>query len=208
MNLFWTHLRVFFYMCVENTKVAFRYYRKGRFFLTDRLIVSHFVWRNPYKIAKGYGITPLTTLDHIACECRLLSKDIVYDLGCGTGRTVFWLASFIGCQAIGIDRVDTFIDHASKVKNTLHVHNAAFLKEDFLKADLSQATAIYLYGTTLDETAIQALIQRFLTLKPGTKIITVSYPLTDYSDQFEVKKQFKGSFPWGMADIYLNELLI
>lgn len=201
---------------VESVRVVFRYYRNLRFVWLDCLLASQYLLKSPYRISKqflkkrgesniyAYGQTPLSTLDRIAKECRLFSKDVVYDFGCGTGRTTLWLTTFVRCRAIGIDFLPAFIKKAQKVQRVGKAHRVAFRAEDFLETDLKDATAIYLYGTCLEDEMIHKLIQRFMSLPRGTKVITVTYPLTDYSDGFSVDKKFKGRFPWGKTDIYLN----
>ena len=78
---------------------------------------------------------------------------------------------------------------------------------DILDADLSQATAIYLFGTCLPDPVIEKLVQRFCQLSSSTKIMTVSFPLSDYSSAFKTLKEFIGSFPWGKTTIFLNHRL-
>ena len=65
---------------------------------------------------------------------------------------------------------------------------------------------IYLYGTCFSEAAIDQLIVLFSQLPVGTKIITVSYALTEYQPEspFQVVKQFEERFTWGIADVYLQ----
>lgn len=218
LSLVTTHIKVVFYRFVEFLRVTVRYYPIGRFLVTDVLLALQYLFQNPYRISKqfmlmqgannpySYGETPLTTLDLITRECRLLAKDIVIELGCGTGRTVFWLSSFTGCETIGIDCLPLFIQKAERVKKLMGLTKVNFRQEDFLKSDLRSATVIYLYGTTLEDETIHQLIKKFSSLKKGAKVITISYPLTDYSNPsfFKVEKKFQGSFPWGKADIYLN----
>lgn len=216
--LFYVHLKVAFYRCIELIRVIFRYYRIKSFLVADCLLAALYLFKSPYRVAKqfllrqgaldpyAYGETPLTTLDHIVRECRLLAKDVVIELGCGNGRTVFWLACAVGCETIGIDFLPIFIQKAERVKKLARIHNINFKEEDFLTSDLRNATAIYLYGTTLDDDTIKCLVKRFSTLRKGTKVISVSYPLNDYADPsfFRVEKCFQATFPWGVADVYLN----
>ena len=72
------------------------------------------------------------------------------------------------------------------------------------EADYKQATVIYLYGTCLDDEEIKRLVRRFEGLAPGTKVITVSYPLSEYADTYMTHKEFPARFPWGRAQVYLN----
>lgn len=208
------NLKTTFFRIFELIRVTLRYYPK--FLSIDFLLASHYLFGNPHQISKkflkqkgakeiyAYGETPLTTLDRIARICGILSKDIVYDLGCGPGRTTFWLKQFIKCKVVGIDYLPTFIRRAESVRRYMRLNGIEFHEEDMLKTDFSQATVIYLYGTCLDDETIESLIERFSSLKTGTKIITVSYPLTDFSQKFCLEKQFMARFPWGKAEVFLN----
>lgn len=201
------NLRATFFRLFEWVIVAFRYYRKPSFLLTDLLLVFHYFWRNPHQVSKGicvYGETPLTTLDKIARECGILSDDKVYELGCGSGRTLFWLRAFVKCQVVGIDFLPIFIQKGRKIQRWLRFDRTDFLLKDLGEVDYSDATVLYLYGTCLDDSQIQRLVDCFSKLKPGTRVITVSYPLTDYSPDFILVKQFSAHFPWGRAEVYLN----
>lgn len=165
-----------------------------------------YLWMSPYSISKrflkkrgeeniySYGETPLTTLDLIAKECRILSKDHVFELGCGRGRSVFWLHAFIGCRVTGIDVIPTFIERAMRIKQHLRAPLIDFKNEDMRKTNFDSATVIYFYGIKLQQT--------FSQVKTGTKIITVSAPLT--GEGLRLEKQFKAQFPWGVADVFLN----
>ena len=75
-----------------------------------------------------------------------------------------------------------------------------------MQTDLKKATVIYLYGTCLEDHTIKALISRFKQVAPGTRIITVSYALSDYTDQplFETMKRFPARFTWGEGDVYIQ----
>jgi len=81
-----------------------------------------------------------------------------------------------------------------------------FLSEDFFEADLHEATVIYLYGTSMQDSEIKKLTAKFSDLRKGTKIITVSFPLSDYLDEkhFELMKCFPVEYPWGPADVYMQ----
>lgn len=216
LRMIWLNIRSTFFRLYEWVRVVLRYY--PRFLAIDALLAGHYLLRNPHQISKSflkrrgakeiyaYGETPLTTLDKIVRECRILSKDVVFDLGCGPGRTTFWMTLFVKCQTVGVDYLPTFIQNAERVKKWAHLGHIEFRKEDMLTTDLKKATAIYLYGTCLDDQTIENLLNRFRQLHKGTKIITVSYPLTDYCypGEFVVSKEFKARFPWGKADVYLN----
>lgn len=217
-ELLWVNLTVFCRNTVEFIKVAFKYYGYPAFLKSDLSLRLMYLFHNPYKISKrflmnrgakdvhAYGETPLTTLEKIVKECGIGKNDVVYELGSGRGRTCFWLNGVVGCRVVGIEYVPEFVERANLIKNRLGISGLEFRLEDMLKSDLSGATAIYLYGTCLDDASINKLCTVFSKLKPGTKIITVSYPLTDYSHKanFEVMKCFTVPFTWGEGDVYLQ----
>lgn len=174
---------------------------------------------NPFQICKNYlrqkgdaqvdayGETPLPAFAEIAQQCELKSTDVLIELGCGRGRGAFFLSHHIGCRVIGIDWVPFFIRTAQAIsESTHHRLQVNFQCRDMQKADLSEATAIYLYGTCLTNEAILDLIGRFEKLPRLAKIITVSYPLAEYSSRFRTLKQFCVTYPWGEGDVFLNAI--
>lgn len=203
---------------VEYLRVVFNYYSNTSFLKIDSYLVFSYLFNNPFAISKRflihrgeedvytYGETPLSTLDYITQECRLSPKDTVFELGCGRGRTCFWLSQFIGCSVVGVDYVPEFIQRAKEVQSKFNVQKIEFRLEDLLQSDLTGATVIYLYGTCFNDSFIKSLIERLIHLPRGTKIITVSYALDEYTDKplFEVLKRFPASFTWGIADVYLQ----
>ncbi|KAF3363091.1 hypothetical protein PHSC3_000276 [Chlamydiales bacterium STE3] len=202
----------------EYLKVIISYYPSWRFFKADAVLLLTYLFDNPFSISKrflanrgeenvyAYGETPLTTLNAIVKECRLKPQQTVYELGCGRGRACLWLNCFYNCKVVGIDHVPEFTLRAERIVQKLQLSNISFINEDMLRVDFKDADVVYLYGTCLDDTFIEKLVEKFAKLPSGTKIITVSYPLTDYDykDRFEVMKRFPAKFTWGTADIYLQ----
>lgn len=207
-SLFFLHLKLRLYHLVEGFKVFFFYYRSFRFFLIDLSLKALHIFHHPYRICKKasliYGETPLSTLDLISKECRVLSKDVVFELGCGRGRSSFWLAHFIRCEVLGVDCIPLFIKKANLVTRLFGSTRVSFKEEDLFRMDLRRATVIYLYGSTLSQDEILKLIEKF-PKKRELKIITVSFSLAECAPElFKIQKQFKASFPWGKADVFLN----
>lgn len=217
-SLFWVNLVVSLRNAIEFVKVAFNYYGNVSFLKADLSLRLMYLFHNPYKISKrflmhkgakdvyAYGETPLTSLEIIARECRIGPQDCVFELGAGRGRTCFWLHSFIGCSVVGLEYIPEFVDRANLIKKKLGFKKIEFRLADMLTADYSGATVCYLYGTCLDESSIEKLVSKFSKLPSGTKIITVSYPLTDYAAEtaFEVMKRFTVPFTWGTSDVFLQ----
>lgn len=209
---FFNDLRFFAYYLKE---VA-RYYSNARFRKADlRLLFSYFL-TNPYRLCRkflerrgveevhAYGETPLFTLDEIVKQCGITKEDIIYELGCGRGRTCFWLALVLGAKCIGIDFVPEFIQKADRVKKHFNIANPDFIEGDFLKEDYTAATVVYLHGTLMSREEISKLNSKLLKLPKGVKIITVSFPLKDYphGGSFKIVKRFEAHFSWGKAEVY------
>lgn len=202
----------------EYLKVIFFYYRNFSFLKIDLNLIFLYLFKNPFRISKffllekkqkdiyTYGETPLTTLEHIAKKCQISKEDTVFELGTGRGRACFWLQQFIQCKVIGIEYVPEFIANAEAIKKRYHLERVEFRQEDMLKADVTGATVIYLYGSCLEDKQIEQLIENLSCLPQGTKIISVSYPLTDYTLKplFEIMNCFEAKFPWGTAEVYLQ----
>ncbi len=218
IDLLWTRLVVTKKNTVEYYRVMGRFYGNANFRWQDIALLSQYLFRSPYKINKQfllkrgekevytYGETPLTTLEKIVDACQIGPKDHVIELGCGRGRVCYWLHHIKGCTVKGIDYIPEFIEKANLVRKKFHVKGVSFECCDLLEADLEGATVIYLYGTCLEDEYIRKLAEKFKTLPSGAKIVTVSYPLTDYAADvdFEIMKRFPLEFTWGSADVYLQ----
>ena len=218
LKLFGIRLFVSWRNFIEFLKVVFRYYSNSKFRKIDLYLLRNYLLQNPFQISKKYlqergekniytyGETPLTTLEVIARECGIGAEDVVCELGSGRGRGCFWLNSFIGCPVIGIEFVPTFVAIAQNVKCRYMVKEVKFLCQDILEANFRGATVVYFYGTSSETPFIQKLIDKLKKMPVGTKIITVSYPLTSYMDTpvFELIKSFQAQFTWGKTAVYLQ----
>ncbi len=200
---------------LELWRVLPYYCRSWSFLKADVLLASRYFFRHPHfhinrkEESFIYGPTPLSVWALLAKEASLSSTDVVYDLGSGTGRGLFWLAAFVGCRTKGIDLTAPFIRKAEWVQKWCGLARVAFEEEDIFLSSLEEATCIYLYGTCFNDGEIERLAARFRPLRKGTKVITVSYPLTDFdrSGKFAILKHLKVAYPWGKTDVYLHALI-
>ncbi|MEM1283577.1 MAG: class I SAM-dependent methyltransferase [Chlamydiota bacterium] len=214
MNLLWLSITTRWKFFTEYLNVLRTDYRNAHYRNADLKLLFKYLFVNPYKISKQYalkhgheeiytyGETPIPGLRKIVEECEISPSDHVYELGCGRGRACIWLRHMIGCDVTGIDCIDEYIRRLKDLQD----EKLTFIEEDFLDTDLRDATVIYLNGTMLSGLQIETLCKKLATLKSGTKIITVSYPLTDYSppDIFQVVKEFPIEFHWGTGTVYLQ----
>ncbi len=193
------------------------FYHNCLFAQTDRALQVSYRFQNPYRISKKflleknapdihlYGETPLTTLHEIATRSGISSKDHVIELGCGRGRGANFLRHYMGCTVTGIESIPLFIEKAKRLELLDPEKRLQFICGDFLEQDLSKATVFYLYGTSLSDESIEQLLKQIVqALKAPIKVITVSFPLSDYSTYFSTEKSFSVHFPWGEADVFVN----
>lgn len=212
LNL-WVSLKEFFAFFV----IAYRYYGNWKFCKIDFKLRLLYLFNNGFAISKKYmqekqaeqiyvyGETPLPTWEQIAKSCQISAKDTLIELGCGRGRVCFWSHCFLGCKVIGLEQIPVFVTQAQSIVKEFELAQISFEQEDFLKADLSQGTVLYLYGSCMEDADISKLAKVCSKLASGTKIITVSFNLDDYlSGKFEIMKCFPAQFTWGTGDVFLQ----
>ncbi len=209
----WRGVADFLYVVVHD-------YRWQGFWKADLLLRSMYFFKSPFAIfrdfakARGdvdpytFGTTPMATLAVISREGGVSPKDKVYDLGCGTAQTAFWWALRMGCSCVGVDYLPIFIHKAQRVQSILRVpqERLILIEQDFFTLDYRDATFVYVYGTHLNKEQIESLIQALLSLPIGARVVTVSYPLTEYQKApwFLLGRVFEGAYPWGKTSLYLH----
>jgi hypothetical protein len=195
--------------------VLFVVYPKNlSFALTDLRLFFLYILKNPYHYSRAfhrknlYGETPLRTFDRIAKQSRLLSEDIAFEVGAGTGRLAFWMHHHVSCQVIAIEHIPSFVEKAKYVQKKRELSGVTFLCQDALNVDFQSATWIYFYGTARESRFVQKLIQRWKLQAPKAKIISTSYPLSDYDEAYASQQIGLGQYPWGKTPLYINTLAI
>src|SRR5207245_2224569 len=121
--------------------------------------------------------TPQPVVDKMLEVCKVTSKDIVYDLGCGDGRIVCTAAKKYKCKAYGFDiDPDRIKDsEASKAKEEKDIQKlVTFEKKDIFKLDLSDATVVTLY--LLPDLNVK-LIPQLKKLKKGSRIVSHAFDM-------------------------------
>ncbi len=107
---------------------------------------------------------------------KLNSKDVVYDLGSGDGRSLIIAAKEFGAQGVGIE-IDPLRFYLSKLlvvfsglSNKIEIKRGNFFNEN-----ISNATVVFLY---LVPKALERLRPKLLKeLEPGTKIVSIKYEI-------------------------------
>jgi hypothetical protein len=117
---------------------------------------------------------------------KIKKGDIFYELGSGTGTTIFIIAKEFGARVVGIEsdwsrviwsrfKFSTMKPWDNEAIN--HRDTVTILQKSFFDVDLSPATIVYLY---LVPRVIKKLQPKLLKeLKPGTKVVSYIYQI-DY----------------------------
>ncbi len=119
-------------------------------------------------------------LDHSLREIfkfvGLNEDDIFYHLGCGNGNGIkIALKEFHVKKAIGIDNDQDKITAAKQLLQKNDFKNSEIICEDVVNSNMDDATVILFWFT--DSKITEKMSEKFLTLKKGTKIITIWGPL-------------------------------
>ena len=195
------------------------FYSDKNFAEQDKTLLNAYLFRNPYKISKSYlrkraekdlytyGETPLTTYKKLANEVSLSIKDVFLELGSGRGRGAFFINNFYLCEVIGIERIPQFVKLSTFIVEKYQKKSIRFICGDMTKLQAPKASVVYLYGLSLNDLEISKIIDQVKNLPKGTRVITISYPLTDYSvNSFELMKKFSVDFNWGQTDAYIQRV--
>jgi SAM-dependent methyltransferase len=124
--------------------------------------------------------TPQEVVDEMLKVAHVGKGDVLYDLGCGDGRTVISAAK-LGARAIGIDinpvRIKESEDNAASQGMTGKV---TFKNADLFETEFKDATVVTLY---LLPSLNVKLRPRIWQLKPGTRIVSHDFDMGDWKPE-------------------------
>ena len=130
--------------------------------------------------------TPHDVVQEMLKMAKVHPGDIVYDLGCGDGRTVIAAAKDFGARAVGIDinpvRIQESQDNAKAAGVTDRV---TFRNEDLFEADIKEATVVTLY--LLPSLNVKLRPKLWKDLKPGTRIVSHDFDMGEWKPEDTVQ---------------------
>jgi SAM-dependent methyltransferase len=122
--------------------------------------------------------TPQLLVDKMLDIAKVTPKDYVIDLGSGDGRTVITAAKR-GSKALGIEYNPDMVELSKRNAAKEGVSDkASFVKADLFESDFSQAQVITMF--LLPDINIR-LRPKILDLKPGTRIVSNSFTMGEWS---------------------------
>lgn len=132
----------------------------------------------PYSGQPGKDVvwvpTPATTVSKMLDVANVTPRDFVMDLGSGDGRNVI-AAAKRGARALGVEFNPDMVALSERAAAMEGVADKAkFVQGDMFAADISQATVMALF---LLPDNLRKLNQKFLDLRPGTRIVVNTFGL-------------------------------
>ncbi len=141
---------------------------------------------------------------------HLNRETIFYDLGSGTGKAVLASAMVFDVKrSIGIELFKELHEAAKLQQEKLKNHSEykgkaariTFLNEDFLAADFSDATLIFINATSFIGPTWQRLCKRLERVKTNTRVITTSKQLQ--ATHFSLESTHPVRMSWGIVQAYI-----
>ena len=143
-----------------------------------------------------YVPTPDAVVRAMLDVARVTSADVVYDLGSGDGRIVIEAARTYGARAVGIELDPELNKEATKNAQKAGVADkVTFVRADFFKTDLSEATVVTLFLSPNINARLQPKLRR--ELKPGSRIVSHRFPMPpDWKPDRDVAVKGTRVFLW------------
>ena len=113
-------------------------------------------------------------------------NDFVIDLGSGDGRILLTAATVFGASGLGIEMRDNLVKQSNDAAKTQGMADRIkFINADLFKTDISKATVLTMY---LMPDTVNMLKDKLLReLKPGTRILSHDYPLSDWDPEHYIQ---------------------
>lgn len=130
--------------------------------------------------------TPQEVVTELLKLANVHAGDIVYDLGCGDGRTVITAVKEFGAaRGVGIDiNPERIKESRENAKNAGVTDKVTFRNEDLFEANIKEATVVFLY--LLPSLNVKLRPKLWQDLKPGTRVVSHDFDMGDWAPEKEV----------------------
>jgi SAM-dependent methyltransferase len=143
--------------------------------------------------------TPPVLVEKMLDMAKVTPQDFVMDLGSGDGRNII-AAAKRGARALGVEYNPSMVEFATRTAEKEGVADKAkFVQGDMYEADISQATVLALF---LLPDNLRKLTQKFLDLKPGTRIVANHFGIDGW-DADETGRSDGECMAWCTALLYV-----
>ncbi len=130
--------------------------------------------------------TPQEVVTQLLKLANVHAGDIVYDLGCGDGRTVVTAVKEFGAvKGVGIDiNPERIKESRETAKNAGVTDKVTFRNEDLFEANIKEASVVFLY--LLPSLNVKLRPKLWADLKPGTRIVSHDFDMGDWAPEKEI----------------------
>ena len=130
--------------------------------------------------------TDMPVVEKMLDMAKITPQDVMMDLGSGDGRMVI-AAAKRGARAVGVEYNPDMVNLSRQHAKQAGVDGkASFIEGDMYEADISQASVLSLFLLT---TNLDKLKDKFLALKPGSRIVLNTFRITDWEPDEELQVQ-------------------
>jgi SAM-dependent methyltransferase len=129
--------------------------------------------------------TPMSAVRKMAKLANLKKGDIVYDIGCGDGRTVYVAANDYQANATGFE-LSPLVYAFARIRKLLWRSKAKILFRNFKNQNLRSADVIFCY--LMPETLEILRPKLEAELKPGARIISYAFQMKSWTEKYKEPK--------------------
>jgi uncharacterized protein (TIGR03000 family) len=137
--------------------------------------------KNKDRIEIGFYPSPQDVVERMCKMAELTKDDVVYDLGCGDGRTVITAVTKFGAKrGVGIDLDPKLVSKSqANAEKSGMADKFEFRQGDVLDIkDLSSASVVMLYMGEHMNMRLRPILKK--TLKPGSRIVSHAFGMGDW----------------------------
>jgi SAM-dependent methyltransferase len=129
-----------------------------------------------------YEATPMDVVRAMLRLANVRAGDVVYDLGCGDGRTVITAAREHAARGVCVD-IDPrrIAESRENARQAGVIDRIRFLNEDLFATDIADATVVILFLSPGLNLAVRPKLLH--ELKPGTRIVSHWHDMGDWKPQ-------------------------
>lgn len=185
----------------------------------DKVLYRHYFYPNQFWIALSeglkverpetlyrltYGETTWFGIRAALKAVQATPEDVFYDLGCGTGRNVFYARIAGGMQAVGVDLLTSFVKYGQQTASACQLDGVAFKQQDIFKTPLQAASIVYVTANCYDAETMPRLVERLNDLPAGARVISTHRPIP--SPRLQVLGSQRLPFSWGVDWMYYHRV--